>query len=159
MPKFVNLTAALCISFIATLSEVAIIHTTTNAQEYPGCFMIDRAGIFVDLKGLCPLSESASRRVGESEGREELNPLVFSALELKQPILNGNLTQVKGFVTNRSSQPLPLSLISFQLVANERLLASNTIEVAASNGLKPGKSIRFMKLMKQTNEGVIFLNC
>lgn len=70
--------------------------------------MIDRAGIFVDLKGLCPLSESVSRRVGESEGREELNPLVFSALELKQPILNGNLTQVKGVVTNRSSQPVPL---------------------------------------------------
>ncbi len=107
MPKLINLTAALCISFIAALSEVAIIHTTTNAQEYPGCFMLDRAGIFVELKGLCPLSESVSCRVGESEGREELNPLVFTALELKQPILNDNLTQVKGVVTNRSSQPVP----------------------------------------------------
>ena len=141
MPKIVYLTAALSIALISSLSEVALVHTAASAQEYSGCFMISNLGSLVNLDVLC------SDEIKISQPK-----LVFTALQ-SQLILDGSMAQVTGTVTNRSNQVVPLSLIYFQLVADTRILASSSISVETGDGLNPGESLSFDKVINKSHLG------
>ena len=100
--------------------------------------MITRSGKVVGLNVLCQ---------GKTETPQA--QLMFTNLE-SQLILDGTMVQVRGTVTNRSSQAVPLSQIYFQLVVDNRILTSNTIPIEKSDGLKPGESISFDKVLSKS---------
>ena len=139
MPKFLGLSSFFPIVLIATLSSITLFRTDSVAQEYPVCFMIDGSNQVIDLNRLCK-TETAQPT------------LLFKDLK-SQLIFGGNMAEVKGTVTNSSSQVIPLSNIYFQLVADNRVLSSSAVEIAKEDGLKPGESLAFEKVISKRDLG------
>lgn len=139
MSKSVCLTAGI---FVALSSfEVALVNTAVIAQEYPGCFMLSRSGSLVTLNSIC------LEKIEISQPK-----LVFSDLQ-SQLILDGTMAQVRGTVTNSSNQVVPISVIYFQLVTDTRIISSANVPVQTGDGLKPGESLSFDKVMSKSDLG------
>ena len=138
MAKSAYLTA-LYVALFSFAVEVASSDTVASAQEYPGCFMVSQVGNLVELNALC----ATTMRVPQPK-------LVFTDIE-SQLILEGTMAQVRGTVTNLSSQVVSISRIYFQLVADTKVLASSTVLVATGNGLNPGESLSFDKVLSKSD--------
>jgi hypothetical protein len=121
------------------LSATSLFHTNAVAQEYPACFLVDRSGRIVNLNHLCETETAESK-------------LLFRDLK-SQLIFGGNAAEVQGTVTNSSSQVIPITNIYFQLVADNRVLSSSAIEIAKADGLKPGESLAFEKVISKNDLG------
>lgn len=139
MPRFFGLSSVLPIVLMATLSSIALFRSNSIAQEYPACFMIDRSDRVINLNRLC-----------KTETPQPI--LLFTNLK-SQLIFGGNMAEVKGTVTNSSSQVIPIMNIYFQLVADNRVLSSSAIEIAKEDGLKPGESLAFEKVISKRDLG------
>ncbi|HAA29175.1 MAG TPA: hypothetical protein DCE56_17595 [Cyanobacteria bacterium UBA8553] len=139
MPRFFDLSSFLPIVLIATLSSITLFRTDSVAQENPVCFMVDRSNQVINLNRLCK-TETAQPT------------LLFKDLK-SQLIFDGNMAEVKGTVTNSSSQVIPLSNIYFQLVADNRVISSSAVEIAKEDGLKPGESMAFEKVISKRDLG------
>ena len=139
MPRFFGLSSVLPIVLMATLSSIALFRSDSIAQEYPVCFMVDRSNRVIDLNCLCT-TETAQPT------------LLFKDLK-SQLIFGGNLAEIKGTVTNSSTQMIPITNIYFQLVADNRVLSSSAIEIAKADGLKVGESLAFEKVISKRDLG------
>lgn len=138
--KFILVDAMAPSALVASLSGLAIGAIAAKAQEYPGCFLMMQ-GEFVDLSSLCGGSASSTANSAA---------IVFSNLKL-QSIFNDSLLEVVGTATNPSSQVMPISVVYFQLVAGNQVLTSSAIEVEAGNGLAPGQSMEFSKVISASD--------
>lgn len=143
MQKSINLTAAICITLISSLCETATVETAVVAQEHPGCFLITGSGTLVDLNNLC------------TQAKQQVEPLVFSGLEFQPPLLGLKPAEVKGSVTNRSSQVVALKIIYIQLVADNRIIAASDIPVETGSGLQPGESLSFDTVISRKKLGKV----
>jgi len=130
MQKYILTT--ICITLIPFIYEITTVKNVVVAQEYPGCFLITKAGTVVELDNLCVLDEE-----------QTAEPLEFTGLEFQPPIAGLKSGGVQGSVTNRSNKVIPLKTIYFQLVANNRVIAASDIPVETGNGLQPGESLSF----------------
>src|SRR5919202_5712028 len=139
MPRFSGLSSFLSIVLIASLASVVLFRTDAIAQQDPVCFMVDRSDRVIDLNHLCK-AETAQPK------------LLFKDLR-SQLIMGGNVAEVKGTVTNTSSEVIPITNIYFQLVANNRILSSSAIEIPKAEGLKPGESLAFEKAISKRDLG------
>lgn len=131
MQKSVKLTIAVISVLGLFLWEVAPCKNMAIAQEYPGCFLITQSGTLVKLNNLCTAI------------KDQQVPLEFSGLEFQPPILGLKAGEIRGAVTNRSNQVVPLKIIHIQLVANNQVITSTNIPVETDNGLQPGESLSF----------------
>lgn len=138
--KFLTIDAIVPTALFASLSGLAIGAIAAQAQEYPGCFLVTQ-GSFVDLSSLCG---------GNAPSANDSATIVFNNLRL-QSILNDSLVEVVGTATNPSSQVMPISVVYFQLVADNQVLSSSAIEVEAGNGLAPGQSMEFSKVISASD--------
>lgn len=147
MQKSINLTTV-GIALILSLWDVILVKKVAIAQEYPGCFLITQSGMLVNLNNLC------------TSAQQQVEPLLFNGLEFQPPLVGLKAGEVRGAVTNRSSQVVPLKIIYIQLVAGSRIIASSDIPVETGNGLQPGESLSFdtvissKKLGKVPEDGV-----
>lgn len=132
MQKSLNLTIAVISVLGLFLWEVATDKNMAIAQEYPGCFLITQSGTLVKLNNLCTAIKD-----------QQVEPLEFSGLEFQPPILGLKAGEIRGSVTNRSNQVVPLKIIHIQLVANNQVITSTNIPVETDNGLQPGASLSF----------------
>lgn len=132
MQKSVKLTIAVISALGLFLWEVALCKNMAIAQEYPGCFLITQSGTLVKLNNLCSTVKD-----------QQVEPLEFSGLEFQPPILGLKAGEIRGSVTNRSNQVVPLKIIHIQLVANNQVITSTNIPVETDNGLQPGASLAF----------------
>lgn len=135
MPRFSGLRFFLPLVLIASLSSTVLFRTNAIAQGDPACFLVDQSGRLTDLNHLCK-TETAQPK------------LLFQDLK-SQLIFGGNAAEVKGTVTNNSNQVIPITNIYFQLIADNRILSSSAIEVPKADGLKPGESLAFEKVISK----------
>lgn len=147
MQKSINLTTV-GIALILFLWEVTLVKQVAIAQEYPDCFSITQSGMLVKLNNLC------------ASAQQQIEPLLFNGLEFQPPLVGLKAGKVRGAVTNRSSQVVPLKIIYIQLVAGSRIIGSSDIPVETGNGLQLGESLSFdtvissKKLGKVLEDGV-----
>lgn len=134
--------AAMCIVFGGIWGAALAFQDRAIAQYYSGCFMLTESGSLVDLNSLCGVSD----RPKDSSGLE------FSQLQF-QPSSFGNFAEIKGTVTNRSGQTIPLQVIHIRILNENRVLTSSTIAVNTGNGLSPGESLTFDKVINQKKLG------
>lgn len=139
MPKLFGLRFIISIVLFASLSVTSVFRTNTVAQENPVCFLVDQSDRVVNLNHLCK-TETAQSKLLFKDLRSEL-------------IFGGKAAEVKGTVTNSSSQVIPVTNIYFQLVADNRVLSSSAIDVAREDGLKPGESFAFSKAISKNDLG------
>lgn len=102
------------------------------AQEYPDCFLITESGTLVELNNICIPAKN-----------QQVEPLIFSGLEFQPPLVGLKAGEVRGAVTNRSTQVVPLKVIHVQLIADNRVIAASNILVETGGGLQPGESLSF----------------
>lgn len=102
------------------------------AQEYPDCFLITESGTLVELNNICIPAKN-----------QQVEPLIFSGLEFQPPLVGLKAGEVRGAVTNRSTQVVPLKVIYIQLIADNRVIAASNILVETGGGLQPGESLSF----------------
>lgn len=149
MQKSRDLIIAIGIFLMSLLYEIAVVKNIATAQEYPGCFLITQSGTLIELNNLCTLVQ-----------KQEVEPLLFSGLEFQPPLIGLKPGEVRGSVTNRSNQVVPLKIIYIQLVADNQILTSSDIPVETGSGLQPGESLSFdtvissKKLGKVPEDGV-----
>lgn len=127
--KPINLITAISI-VILPLWQIAI--ESVAAQEYPDCFLITQSGTLVELNNICIPAKN-----------QQVEPLIFSGLEFQPPLIGLKAGEVRGAVTNRSTQVVPLKLIYIQLIADNRVIAASNILVETGSGLQPGESLSF----------------
>lgn len=126
--KPINLITA--ISIVISLLWHAI--ETAAAQEHPDCFLITQSGTLVELNNICIPAKN-----------QQVEPLIFSGLEFQPPLVGLKAGEVRGAVTNRSTQVVPLKVIHIQLIAANRVIAASNILVETGSGLQPGESLSF----------------
>ena len=102
------------------------------AQEHPDCFLITQSGTLVELNNICIPAKN-----------QQVEPLIFSGLEFQPPLVGLKAGEVRGAVTNRSTQVVPLKVIYIQLIADNRVIAASNILVETGSGLQPGESLSF----------------
>ena len=102
------------------------------AQEHPDCFLITESGTLVELNNICIPAKN-----------QQVEPLIFSGLEFQPPLVGLKAGEVRGAVTNRSTQVVPLKVIHIQLIADNRVIAASNILVETGSGLQPGESLSF----------------
>ena len=102
------------------------------AQEHPDCFLITQSGTLVELNNICIPAKN-----------QQVEPLIFSGLEFQPPLIGLKAGEVRGAVTNRSTQVVPLKVIYIQLIADNRVIAASNILVETGSGLQPGESLSF----------------
>lgn len=102
------------------------------AQEHPDCFLITQSGTLVELNNICIPAK-----------KQQVEPLMFSGLEFQPPLVGLKAGEVRGAVTNRSTQVVPLKVIHIQLIADNRVIAASNILVETGSGLQPGESLSF----------------
>lgn len=129
MQKYINLTAT-GIALISSLWQAKV--ENVAAQEYPDCFLITQSGTLVELNNLC-----------NSVKNQQAEPLVFSGLEFQPPILGLKAGEVRGSVTNSSSQVVLLKVIYIKLMAENRVITSSNVLVETGSGLQPGEVLSF----------------
>lgn len=127
--KPINLITAISI-VISPLWQIAI--ESVAAQEYPDCFLITQSGTLVELNNICIPAKS-----------QQVEPLIFSGLEFQPPLVGLKAGEVRGAVTNRSTQVVPLKVIYIQLIADNRVIAASNILVETGSGIQPGESLSF----------------
>jgi len=139
MPRFSGFSFILPLVLIASLCSTVLFRTDAIAQGDPACFFVDQSGRLTDLNHLCKTETVQTK-------------LLFKALK-PQLIFGGNAAEVKGTVTNNSNQVIPITNIYFQLIADNRVLSSSAIEILKADGLKPGESLAFEKVISKGDLG------
>lgn len=134
--------AAMYVAFGWICANAITFQERAIAQYYSGCFMLTESGNLVDLNSLC----------GISDRQANSRTLEFSQLQF-QPSSFGNFAEVRGTVTNRSEQIIPLQVIYIRILNENRFLSSSTIPVDTGNGLSPGQSLTFDKVINRKNLG------
>lgn len=140
--KPINLTTAISIALISSLWQTGI--KKVAAQEYPDCFLITQSGTLVELNNIC-----------NSAKNQQVEPLIFSGLEFEPPLVGLKAGEVRGAVTNRSTQVVPLKVIYIQLVADNRVIAASNISVETGSGLQPGESLSFDTVIGSKKLGTV----
>lgn len=102
------------------------------AQEQPDCFLITESDTLVELNNICISAKN-----------QQVEPLIFSGLEFQPPLVRLKAGEVRGAVTNRSNQVVPLKVIYIQLIADNRVVTASNILVETGSGLQPGESLSF----------------
>jgi hypothetical protein len=143
MQKSLNLTTV-GIALILSLWKIALLKKAVIAQEYPGCFLINQSGTLINLKNLCT-----------SVQQQQVEPLLFNGLEFQPPLVGLKAGEIRGAVTNRSSQVVPLKIIYIQLVADNQIIALSDISVETGNGLQPGESLSFDTVISSKKLGKV----
>lgn len=136
--------------YILTTIGIALIQLTiaiipvkkAATQEYPGCFLITKAGTVVELNNLCTLDE-----------KQASDPLEFSGLEFQPPIAGLKSGEIQGSVTNKSNKVILLKTIYFQLVANNQVIGNSNVSVETGKGLQPGESLSFSTAINSSQLG------
>lgn len=127
--KPINLITAISIVLLP-LWQISI--KNVAAQEYPDCFLITQSGTLVELNNICTSAKN-----------QQVEPLIFSGLEFQPPLVGLKAGEIRGAVTNRSTQVVPLKVIYIQLIADNRVIAASNISVETGSGLQPGESLSF----------------
>lgn len=136
----------LALVFLGT--AIGWLEKSAIAQDYEGCWMLNSAGIVIDLNGsVCPRSPTASSA-----------PLVFSNLRV-EPRADGWVA-VSGSIMNSNSQPIPLILVEYKLVdqRSQEVLYKGVVPLETSGMLPAGTSVNFSRVLRANRLPQIPLN-
>lgn len=116
-------------------------HNRAIAQEYPGCFMVDPSGNYMDLSNFCQ---------GEKpiEDPIVMNGIMVNGLELNK---EGSSYYIEGLIKNVSTEPQKISFLDVQIEEKSTnvVLGSSTIDIGGI--LMPGQS-RSVKSPVEVND-------